>query len=189
MFFDFLVTLVAGAVVIGEDCKKGSVTNTNRTIAYEFNKPYYVDGYGKKRATENNEILTERLATGYTQLVGTKTGKIYYDWYQELLDKKNKELLKKGKTKFKYVSEEDWKDHFGRRMMLRYDIEKGRPYMIIGNTDYMNIAKPRMAYAVAGWNGQPKPDLSTERELTAEEYDMYTDRETSPEFHFRSGWN
>lgn len=196
MVFDLIVSLIAGGALIKDTCMRGQTTANNRFTAENSGKKWYYDGDHKMRATDTNEILSYQYHTGHGRLVGVRTGRVYEDKAQNKIDALNMRLKEKGKTKFIYKDYPQWREKSGSRVLIRFDVEKKRPYMICGESliyyqsSIKQYVKPRMAYIdMKKSKYSPSIDFSTQRELTEEEFEMYTDKETGAYFTIKQGWS
>lgn len=191
MLLDILVAILAGGAIIKEDCSRGNTTSVNRSKAIKENKPYYIDGFNKTRSTETNEIISVHYTglEGHTQYKGVKTGKIYYDPDQEKINKMNQMLNGKHK-KFIYVDYPQWK-RGGKRILLRYDLQRHMPFMTSVQRpmfpDYKE--KYKIGYITNMNSVMPSVDYNTIRKLDDGEIEKYRDKETACEFCIlHNGW-
>lgn len=197
--FSTLATLFLFGVTQADDFKKKDESDRNRGMAKERGMAYYLDGHGKTRSCETDELVYVYDGDPIRKVVGVKSGRVYYYYdkrddqrsrNKESLRKRNEELENQGK-KYRIVNVEKWNGYKtinGIRVIdfdkTYVDLENGKKINLISlHSDgmyhiwYMDEDKPYKAPktepVVEIRKGQEFKTLKfDERIITKEEYMM-----------------
>lgn len=117
-------------------CNQSNTTRRNRRKAQSNGDIYYWDGENRRRSTDTNEILTYFD----NKLIGVKTGILYIDYTQKMVDEKNHKMELCGSPVYFGRCKEYWDG----KKMTHYHLRErdtNEMYHIISNCvrrDYNN---------------------------------------------------
>lgn len=83
--FGAIAAIIAFVTASTEAGRIGNITCENRDQAKRSGSVYYIDGSGKWRSTETNEVLYQQYLGG-NKLIGVNTGKVYKDYTADKID-------------------------------------------------------------------------------------------------------
>lgn len=125
--FSTLMTLLCGIFYVHDELATGQRTQEWKYKAEKSGSPVYMDGRGKFRSIETNEIVFARyVGKTFPGVIyeGVKSGRIYANTVYDKVNEENKKLAERGK-KFRYQVFPQW-----RYEALPVDMENGLPYKI-----------------------------------------------------------
>lgn len=127
----FIATTICCGATIKNDFDKERLTRESKTRSIKNKWTTYSDyrkNHIKERAVSTNEPTTFQINNGHKQIVGLKTGRIYFDNEQNVLDGQNAKLKRDGK-KFFYKEFPQY-THNGMPKKLKVEIDTGKAYCI-----------------------------------------------------------
>ena len=163
--FGILATMFLGSCVAGSSLNDLYTTKEKKDESIKNGEAYYFDASGRMRSVVTNEICMMDYVgvrnNGHTVLTGCKTGRVYYDYTLEKMQKANEKAKAEGK---KFVYKEYKNIHprgkggntYG-STFWPYDPEKGMRYKLEFNTPSLTIGHPDRVY-IKTYYKEPDPN-------------------------------
>lgn len=139
--FALIGLLGMGASIVSKEIK-----NYERLEAgtYSDGSKMYLDGHNKRRAENGERVETiSKYIDGslYYFYVGARTGKVYYDGYQDALQRKRaaSNEARKEAERMREPIYWSWNEHFGKKVPV--ETHTGRAIACIKDVPFLNVYK------------------------------------------------